>query len=268
MQMSGIRQLLGGLVFVIFFMAKGHGFPEKKQWKSLIVLSILMFTLSNGLSTMGVKHIGSGLAAIIGSITALWLAVFSYLILKQKVFNRMVIGGLLTGFAGVSVIFYEHLKDFVNPDFTVSILFSLAATITWALGTVYTIRNARFGNAYYNTGWQMFLSGIMMSALAYTQKRTPLYEITTAGWIDFAYLVTGGSILTFVAYMYALRHLPVAKVSVYVYINPIVAVILGHLWLGEPVTATLGIGAGITLLGVYLVNEGTRKRQLQQEQPL
>ncbi len=63
-----------------------------------------------------------------------------------------------------------------------------------------------------------------------------------------------GAILTFICYMYLLKRLPAAQVSIYVYINPIIAMLISHQVFNEPITATLGIGAAITMFGVYLVN--------------
>ncbi|HYK57139.1 MAG TPA: DMT family transporter, partial [Flavisolibacter sp.] len=75
LQMAGIRQFLGGLLYVIFFMAKGARFPKGKEWRSIFILSFLNFALSNGLSTWGVKYISAGLGSIIGAIFPLWLVV-------------------------------------------------------------------------------------------------------------------------------------------------------------------------------------------------
>jgi drug/metabolite transporter (DMT)-like permease len=257
LQLSGLRQLLAGSIFCIYFLAKGLSFPKPKEWKNLILLSILMFAMSNGLSTIGVVKIGSGLGAIIGAITALWLAIFGYFILKQKV-HKKVIAGLVLGFLGVLVIFYDNLSSFADSEFTWSIVFSIIATITWALGTTYTIKVSERGNAWYNVGWQMLISGVILTALSYTQKRVPFSSIHYWGWIDLAILVLAGSIVTFICYMYVLKKLPAAQVSIYVYINPIIAVLLGHLVFEEKISATLGIGAAITLVGVYLVNNSAK----------
>jgi drug/metabolite transporter (DMT)-like permease len=266
LQLSGIRQTIAGGIFCIYFLIKGYGFPKVKDWKTLIVLSILMFALSNGLSTVAVTSVGSGLGSVIGAITALWLALFGYFVLKQKV-NRNTIIGLIFGFAGILIIFYDKLDAFANKDFTIGIIISILATVTWALGTIYTVKTSVKGNAWYNTGWQMLISGVILTALSYTQHRVPFSDIKMVGWLDLSILVIGGSLLTFVCYMYLLQKLPAAQVSIYVYINPIIAVLLSH-WVFindakyyEPLTATLGIGAAITLLGVYLVNNSMKIKE-------
>ncbi len=261
LQLTGIRQTVAGAVFCLYFFIKGFGFPKLHQWKNLIILSLLMFVASNGLSTMAVAKVGSGLGSVIGAITALWLALFGYFILKQTI-NKKTITGLLLGFSGILIIFYDNLKAFADPEFAWGIIISLIATITWALGTIYTIKNSEKGNAWFNTAWQMLISGVILTALSYTQKRVALSEVNMTGWIDLSILIIGGSLITFICYMYVLQKLPAAQVSIYVYINPIIAVLLAH-WVfpEEKLSATLGVGALITLVGVYLVNNSMKIKE-------
>jgi drug/metabolite transporter (DMT)-like permease len=259
LQMSAYRYLIAGGLFCGYYFTKGFGFPKAKEFPKLLLLSVLVFVLSNGLSTMGVKAIGSGLGAVIGTITSLWLAVFGYLILKQKVLPKTIIG-LIVGFLGIIIIFYNRLDSFNNNGFLMGVVLSIIASITWALGTIYTVKYSLSGNAYYNIGWQMLFGGIILYILSYTQPRAELHQITTWGWIDFGILTFAGAILTFICYMYLLKRLPAAQVSVYVYINPIIAMLLSHQVFNEAVTATLGIGAAITLFGVYLVNSSFKAK--------
>jgi drug/metabolite transporter (DMT)-like permease len=257
LQLCAIRQLLAGAFFCIFFFTKGVYFPPKKDWKKLLALSFLLFVCSNGLSTLAVKTVGSGLSAIIGAITSLWLAVFGFTILKQRISVKTFLG-LLLGFSGVLIIFYDHLNDFTNSGFTIGIMLAITATVTWALGTTFTVKFSKFGNAYYNIGWQMLISGCILYALSYTQPRIQWSAVNIQGWIDIAILVLFGSVVPFIAYMYLLNKLPAAQVSVYVYINPIIAVILSHWVFNEKISTTLGIGALIILTGVYIVNNSVK----------
>ena len=75
-----------------------------------------------------------------------------------------------------------------------------------------------------------------------------------------SYLVVIGSVLTFVAYIYSLQNLPTALASIYAYINPIVAVLLGAALVKEKLTVFIGVGGAITIAGVYLVNNSLKKK--------
>ena len=261
LQMAGIRQFIGGSLYVIFFLIKGRAFPKGREWGPIIVLSFLNFFLSNGLSTWGVKYISAGLGAIIAAIFPLWLVIIGLFNSKSKMPAKAVIG-LLLGFGGVCVIFYDHLHDFFNSDFRFGIFISLIATLSWAFGTLYTKQQAVEFNPYLSLGLQMVMSGIATYTVAASTGLTiPIANIPWQSWTAIGYLATFGSVLSFIAYLYALQNLPTGQVSIYAYINPVVAVLIGSIFFDEVFTLYIAIGGVITLTGVYLVNEAFRKKR-------
>jgi drug/metabolite transporter (DMT)-like permease len=258
LQLAAIRQFIGGFLYLAFFIFKKTPWPKGKQWKSILILSVLNFVLSNGLSTWGVKYISSGLGAIIGAIFPLWIVIITFF--RGERLARLAVIGLFISFAGVCVVFYDHLGDFLKPDFRFGIFISLISTLTWAFGSLYTKKKAASFNPYFSLGLQMFISSILLFAFTgATGTSVSLGEIPMISWWSIAYLVLFGSVLTFIAFIYSLQHLPAAINSVYAYINPIVAVILGFVIFGEPLTVALAIGGGVTLFGLYLVNFSMRK---------
>ena len=255
LQMAGIRQIIGGLCYVLFFVARGERWPKGKEWQSILVLSFLNFIIANGLSTWALKYISSGLAAIIGAIFPLWLVVIGLFSAKAKMPGKALLG-LLLGFGGVCIIFYEHLQDFLSGDFRFGILLSLVATWAWALGTIYTKKHAANFNPYFSIGLQMVISGIALTGVSYSAADTiPIAAIVWQSWAAIAYLVIFGSVISFIAYLYALQNLSTEQASLYAYINPIVAVLLGWLIFSEKLTMFIAVGGVVTLLGVYLVNK-------------
>jgi drug/metabolite transporter (DMT)-like permease len=259
LQVAGIRQLLGGIIYILFFVARGAALPKGKQWRSIVVLSLLNFALSNGLSTWGVKYISAGLGAVIGAIFPLWLVVIGMFASKSSVKTKALLG-LLVGFAGICVIFYEHLHDFLNAEFRLGIFLSLASTWSWAFGTIYTKKHAAYFNPYFSLGLQMAISGIfLIGTSSLTNSAMPFTDIPWQSWAAIFYLVIFGSVIAFIAYLYALQKLPTEQVSIYAYINPIVAVLLGWIIFGETLTPFIVVGVLITLSGVYLVNKSAVK---------
>ncbi|MBN8666628.1 MAG: EamA family transporter [Chitinophagales bacterium] len=255
LQLAGIRQLIGGSIYVGWFLYKGMAFPKGKEWVPVLILSFLNFIIANGFSTWGLEGIRSGgLGAIIGAIFPLWL-VFIGLLGDGKKMPVMAIVGLVIGFGGVCVIFAEHFEDFFNPEFLFGIILSLIATLAWAFGTLYTKKQALHFNAYFSLGIQMLISGVVLSIIAPVSGRAvPMAQIPWEAWASIAYLVLFGSVISFVAYLYALQRLPTELASIYAYINPIVAVVLGALFFQEKLTIYIALGGIITILGVYLVN--------------
>jgi drug/metabolite transporter (DMT)-like permease len=254
LQLAGIRQCIGGACYVFFFLIKGYKLPKGNEWISIFVLSLLNFLLSNGLSTWSVKYISAGLAAIMAAIFPLWLVVIALFSSKSKISLRAIIGFLI-GFSGVCIIFYEHLHDFFNGDFRFGIILSLIATWTWAFGTLYTKKEAVNFNPYFSLGLQMVISGSLLSIFtSLTNQVVPLTAIPWQSWAAIGYLVIFGSVISFIAYLYALQNLSAEQTSLYAYINPIVAVILGWIIFSEKMTMFIAIGGAVTLFGVYLVN--------------
>jgi drug/metabolite transporter (DMT)-like permease len=190
-----------------------------------------------------------------GAIFPLWLVIIGLFISKEKIPQKALIG-LLLGFSGVCIIFYEHLQDFLIPDFRFGIILSLIATWTWAFATLYTKQQAARFNPYFSLGLQMLISGV--SLYTFTGLTGNTISITTIpweSWASIAYLVLFGSLIAFICYLYALQNLPTEQTSIYAYINPMVAVLCGWLIFNEKVTIFITIGGLVTLLGVYLVNK-------------
>lgn len=255
LEMAGIRQLIGGSLYLGYFFMKGHSFPKIKEFGPLIILAILNFVCSNGLSTWGVKYISAGLGSIIGAIFPLWMVIIGLFSSKDKIPGKAILG-LVLGFAGVCIIFYDHLKDFLNPDFRFGIFLSIIATWTWAFGSLYTKKQAVAFNPYFGLGFQMVIAGFSLFFIStFDPNFIPVPKIPLASWGAIAYLVVFGSIIAFVAYLYSLQNLPTEQASIYAYINPVVAVLLGAWIFDEQLTAILVIGGTVTLMGVYLVNK-------------
>lgn len=254
LQLAGIRQLIAGIIYVGFFIYRKAPLPKGKEWRPIIVLSFLNFIMSNGLSTWGIQYITAGLGSIMGAIFPLWLVVIGLFTAKSKLPRNALIG-LLLGFGGVCVIFFPHLKDFLIPDFRLGIILSLIATWTWAFASLYTKEQATKFNPYFGLGLQMVIAGVSLITFTnLTGNAIPIINIPWQSWAAIAYLIIFGSLLAFIAYLYALQNLPTEQASIYAYVNPIVAVICGWLVFNEKVTPFIIVGGLVALLGVFMVN--------------
>ncbi|MEY2918502.1 MAG: hypothetical protein RIS73_2216 [Bacteroidota bacterium] len=258
-QLCAIRQLLGGIIYLIYFIVKKHPWPKGKQWGAILILSFLNFMLSNGLSTWGVQYISSGLGAIIGAIFPLWLVIIA--LFNGDRLPQKAMLGMVMGFGGVCIIFYDHLKDFLNADFRFGIIISVAATISWAFGTLYTKKHAANFNPYFSLGLQMLISSIALFSVSHATGNTvSITEIPANSWWSILYLVIIGSVLTFIAFIYSLQRLPTSLASLYAYTNPVVAVLLGAVIFHEKLNMYVAIGGAVTIAGVYLVNDTFRRK--------
>lgn len=259
LQLAGFRQLIAGSIYIIFFITIGEPWPKGKEWYAIGVLSFLNILCGNGLTTWGVQFISAGLGSIIAATFPLWMVIIGMFFLKDNI-PSAALKGFLLGFAGICVIFFEHVKDFLNHEFLFGIAISFTASWTWALGTVFTKREAREFNPYFSIGLQMFMAGAVLLIVSYvTGTAIPLADIPWQSWTAIGYLVVFGSVIAFAAYLYALQRLSVELMSIYAYINPIVAVLLSSVLFNEQLTVFIIVGGAITLYGVWMISHALRK---------
>jgi len=257
---SGVRQFSSGLILVSFFLARGYRLPGWEVLKKISLQGILLLCVANGLLTWSLEYISSGLAAIIAALVPLFITLFTVLLSCCIKFTKWMIAGIIIGFAGVLTIFYNYLGEMHNKSFLIGVTFALLSTLAWSFGTVYTSKQKFSIDILFNVGLQMLIAGVVMLIICgLTGKYVNLAETGHATWYALIYLVVFGSLIAYSAYVFAISKLPPTLVSVYAYINPIVAVGLGWLLLQEKMNANMILGTFITLTGVYLVNRESKK---------
>jgi drug/metabolite transporter (DMT)-like permease len=258
---AGVRQFVSGTLLVGYFLSMGYRLPDKKSWFSIAVQGVLLLCISNGLLTWAMEYIDSGLGAIIAGLVPLFVALFSILLLRFARFTPLMIIGLVIGFGGIVTIFYEHFAQLLNSRYAFGVGLSLIATISWSFGTVFASRYKPQTEIMFSVGLQMFLAGIIMLLVCgVSGKYANLLEAHSDALWSLLYLILIGSLLTYSAYVFAVSKLPPTQVSVYAYINPIVAIFLGWLILHESMSINVVTGTAITLGGVFLVNREFKKQ--------
>jgi drug/metabolite transporter (DMT)-like permease len=258
---SGVRQFASGILMVGFFMLKGYNLPDWSTLKKVSVQGIFLLCISNGLFTWALEYISSGLAAIIAGLVPLFVALFSIWLLKFGRFTKWMIAGLLIGLGGIVTIFYEYLHQLVKPEFAFGVILSLVAALSWSFGTVYSSRNKLPLDILYNVGLQMLIAGMITLIVCFvTGKYANLANTGEASLYALVYLVVFGSLIAYSSYVFAISKLPPTMVSVYAYINPLVAIVLGWLLLHEKMSINVILGTLITLAGVFLVNREFKKQ--------
>lgn len=263
LQMAYIRQLLGGMCFVLFFMVfRKLPFPSKKQFGWLIIMSLLMFVLANGLSTWSLKFIPTGLSALVGALYPLSVVIIEMIFFKNRSLTILTFIGLLLGLSGIGIVFYENAFHHQPAGFLFGVTLSVIAMLSWSIGTLIIARNKLKLNPYYGTGWQMLISSFILFIFAETTQPTvPIQQISATAWGANAYLVVAGSLIAFIAFIYSMKKLPPAVSSLYAYINPLIAMVTAAIVLQEKLTIYIFWGALVTLAGVFLVNYSIKRSQ-------
>ncbi len=260
--LSGVRQFSSGLIMVSFFLLKGFALPTISDLKKISLQGIFLLCIANGLLTWSLEYISSGLAAIISALVPLFIALFSIWLSKCAKITRWMTVGLLIGFIGVLAIFYNYIEQFANRNFIIGIVLALLAILSWSFGTVYTAKQKISIDILFNVGLQMLIAGSVTLVICFSSgKYVNLASAGHATWYALLYLIFFGSLLAYSAYVIAITNLPPTLVSIYAYINPVVAVALGWLLLQEKMNVSMIFGTLIVLSGVYLVNREFKKQK-------
>lgn len=171
-----------------------------------------------------------------------------------------MIVGFVIGFIGVLTIFYDYLGQLQSKSFVFGVVLALLSTLSWSFGTVYTAKQKPPIDILFSVGLQMLIAGIIILIICgITGKYINPANVGQDSWLAISYLVVFGSLVAYSSYVFAISKLPATLVSVYAYINPVVAVLLGWVLLSEKMNANMLFGTLITLGGVYLVNHEFKK---------
>ncbi|WP_207491460.1 DMT family transporter [Aridibaculum aurantiacum] len=261
LQLAYIRQFCAGLIFLSFFKLKGEPWPKLGDFKWLLLMSLFMIVLANGITTWGIKYVPSGMAALIGTLFPLFVVIIEMIWFRNSPNNRFTVLGMIMGIAGLSLVFYQNAFHHQPDGYVFGISLCLFSTISWSIGTILVARSKLKMNPYYAMGWQMFLGSFLIYLLAIcTGNNIPFSAVPTQSWMAVSYLIAIGSVAAFVGMIYTMKHLPVAIASLYGYFNPIIALLIGAVVLKEKLTFTIIIGSLVTLVGVYIVNRSIKKR--------
>ncbi len=263
LQMASIRQFIGGICFVTFFMIyRKLKVPSLQEFYWLIIMALMMFVFANGLSTWSLKYIPTGLSSLVGALYPLSVVIIEMVVFKNRNLTILTFIGLLLGLTGIGIVFYENAFNNHPGGFLFGVTLSVTAMLSWSVGTLILTRTKTTINPYYSIGWQMLISSVLLYFFALATKQTiPIEEISSKAWWVIFYLVVMGSIISFVAFIYSMKKLPVAVASLYAYINPLVAIVVAAIVLKEKLTIHILYGAIVTLVGVFLVNYSIKRNQ-------
>jgi len=242
------RVIAGGTLLLLWSILRGERIkPTRQEMVTLVISGLLLWVGGNGLVNWAEQRVDSGLAALIIAATPIWVAIVEATIDRKLPSWRMV-GALLIGFSGIAVLIAPTLQDGVSADI-LSVIALLLAGLSWGSGSVFQTRKPVALTSVVNAGYQQLIGalgfGIIILFLGETWTSPGL-----EAWLAWGYLVIFGSLFAFTAFIRALKLLPTKIVMTYAYVNPVIAVFLGWVILGESVTIYNLGGALLVLIGV------------------
>ena len=261
MLMAGLRWTVAGGALGAYMIMRGEKMPAAPEWGSALLLGFLMLVLGNGGVVWAELYVPSGLAAVVVASSPFWMAGVEALRHDGERVTWQTAAGFVLGFAGIVLLIWPELMHggAGGRRFVYGMIALQIACLGWSIGSSYSKRHSRQTNVFTATAAQMLAGGAMMLLIGTVRGEWGALSFSTRSASAFVYLSTIGAIGGFVAYTYALRHLPVSLVSLYAYINPIIAVALGVAILGEPFTSRMAAAAALVFGGVAIVQAQTRR---------
>jgi drug/metabolite transporter (DMT)-like permease len=254
--LTGIRFLISGSLMLAFCRLRGlRVVHPAREMAWLAVLGLLLLGISNFALVWSEKALPSGLAALIVAVVPLYVALLEKFLPGGEQLHSRGMLGLALGFAGLGILMWPSLRHGMAGLHSQALAGGvlLAGSFSWAVGSLLSRRTKLKVDVLVAAGWQMLFAGIANATLA-----TAMGDWSRARWTrpaawSIAYLVTFGSWVGYTAYVWLIKHVPVGKVATYAYVNPMVAVLLGFLLLGERPVATEYVGMFLVVVAVALV---------------
>jgi drug/metabolite transporter (DMT)-like permease len=252
--MGGLRWTIAGVLLAGYVSATGHRLPPPSRWGGIALLGFLLLGLGNGGVVFAEQWVPSGLAAVLVASSPFWMAAVESVLPDGERLTLKGAAGLVVGFSGILVLVWPDLTlDGGDRRLLAGIIAIQIAALGWSLGSAYSRRHGRTDNVLGTTALQMLAGGLIMVAAGTARGEWRQLFFTERTAAALIYLSTIGSVGGFVAYTYALRHLPISFVSLYAYINPVIAVTLGVALLGEPFDSRMASAAALVFAGVAIV---------------
>ena len=252
---SAIRNFCAGPILLGFLKWRGAPWPTWRQWRNGALIGFMMMGLGNGLVCVAETRVPSGLAALIIAGTPVFAILFAWGLfgVRPRLLEWL---GIVLGLAGMGLLNFD-LHAAASPAY-VAVLFVAGAS--WAGATVLQPR-LDLPKGPMSAAVQMLGGGASLVVMAALHgERLDVATVPLSAWLALAYLVVFGSIVAYTAFVYVIGHSRPALATSYAYVNPVVAVGLGVLFVGETVSAPMLAGMAVILSGVGLLMIGSRRR--------
>jgi drug/metabolite transporter (DMT)-like permease len=252
---AGLRWLIAGSLLVAGHLATGRRLPPRPEWPGLALIGVLFIVSGNGLVVWAEQWVPSGLTAVLLATSPFWMVGLERLLPRGERPTPRTWAGLLVGFGGILLLVWPELTagGETGTRFLLGVFALQLACITWSAGSAYSRWRHREHPALGGAALQMVVGGLVLTAIGSLAGEWPRVSFSARSAVAFGYLVLVGSIVAYSAYIYTLKHLPVSTISLYSYINPVIAMVLGSVVLAEPLGVRTAAASAVVLAGVALV---------------
>jgi len=251
--MAAVRFLIAGGLLYAWAIRRGDRAdrPTPRHWLAAFLIAAPMLAVGNAAVGWAEQTLDTGTASLIIASVPLWMALLDRLFYGQRL-ARLVVSGLVVGFAGVGLL----VAPGGSGGFSRAAIVLVFSSVAWAIGSLYSRQAPQPSRPLVAAAMQMLAGGLILTVVSgISDELGDVHpgQISLESWLGLAYLVAAGSLVAFTAYMWLLRNAPTSLVGTYAYVNPLVAVLLGTVVLGEPLGWRTLVGGGIVLAAVALI---------------
>lgn len=252
--MASVRFLIAGPLLYAWATRRGDRIdrPTARHWLSAFLIAAPMLAIGNAAVGWAEQTIDTGTASLIIASVPLWMALLDRVFYAQRLARTIVIG-LVVGFGGVGLLVAPGGPGGGASRAAIVLVFS---SLAWALGSLYSRQAPQPQRPLVAAAMQMTAGGLILAVVSAASGEASGFhvsQVSLESWLGLAYLIVAGSLVAYTAYMWLLREVPTSLVGTYAYVNPVVAVLLGTVILGEPLTWRTLVGGGVILASVALI---------------
>ena len=263
--LAGMRFLVAGIVLYLWMRVRGTSSPSAREWGAASLLAVLIFVFDYGLLFWAERRVPSGIAAVMMAMIPAFMTLAEILFLRTQRLTVRLGFALLVGLAGVAVLVGHTISLGEAPVDTAGACALIVASISWSAAASLSRKLPLPAAKAMSSGAQMLAGGVLLTltaALLGEFRGFHAQAVSRGAWLALVYLIIAGSIVGFTAYVWLIHHESPTKVGTYAYVNPVVAVLVGHFFGGEAIGPRTIAGTVLVLLGVVVITT-TPKLELQ-----
>ena len=269
LMLMALRSLCGGILLLAFDV-RGLRALAARDWRLAGLCGVLFFVGCHGVLAMAQTRVASGIAAIMLATIPFWTTLIDYVLPDRRRPSLLVLAALIPGFCGVGAIGWLN----GGAAGMLPLVYLLAAALSWSVATVIARRTGHGGSSLALAGLQLTFGGLVLSGLSLAAGEAGGFvaaSVSARALAAVAWLVLAGSVVGFAAYHWLLANVSTSLVATYTFVNPVIAVLLGAVFLGERPTPLMLVGGGLILasvLGVWIIERRPQRRDSEEERRL